>query len=132
MPESYFPLQRLIHKKRLTHTTPPVYGYELGFVAVIQMPKFPDFSFSTNDRHVVLFFCKYKKYIDCRQIKTCFSFKLVNLRQKALDVVHVLCTQEKANRQVAFMSNLAIILGRDYWTRTSDLAPPRRVRYQLR
>ena len=22
--------------------------------------------------------------------------------------------------------------GRDYWTRTSDLAPPRRVRYQLR
>ena len=87
---------------------------------------------SSNDRHVVLFFCKYKKYIDCRQIKTCFSFKLVNLRQKALDVVHALCTQEKANRQVAFMSNLAIILGRDYWTRTSDLAPPRRVRYQLR
>ena len=24
------------------------------------------------------------------------------------------------------------IFGRDYWTRTSDLAPPRRVRYQLR
>jgi len=23
-------------------------------------------------------------------------------------------------------------LSRDYWTRTSDLAPPRRVRYQLR
>lgn len=36
---------------------------------------------SSNDRHVVLFFCKYKKYIDCRQIKTCFSFKLVNLLQ---------------------------------------------------
>ena len=25
-----------------------------------------------------------------------------------------------------------LILSRDYWTRTSDLAPPRRVRYQLR
>lgn len=24
------------------------------------------------------------------------------------------------------------LLCRDYWTRTSDLAPPRRVRYQLR
>ena len=24
------------------------------------------------------------------------------------------------------------LLSRDYWTRTSDLAPPRRVRYQLR
>ena len=32
--------------------------------------------------------------------------------------------------------NLVILslyrFGRDYWTRTSDLAPPRRVRYQLR
>ena len=24
------------------------------------------------------------------------------------------------------------LFGRDYWTRTSDLAPPRRARYQLR
>ena len=27
---------------------------------------------------------------------------------------------------------LPICICRDYWTRTSDLAPPRRVRYQLR
>ncbi len=27
---------------------------------------------------------------------------------------------------------LSLSFGRDYWTRTSDLAPPRRVRYQLR
>ena len=26
----------------------------------------------------------------------------------------------------------SLTLCRDYWTRTSDLAPPRRVRYQLR
>ena len=25
-----------------------------------------------------------------------------------------------------------LLFSRDYWTRTSDLAPPRRVRYQLR
>ncbi len=27
---------------------------------------------------------------------------------------------------------LGLSFSRDYWTRTSDLAPPRRVRYQLR
>lgn len=30
------------------------------------------------------------------------------------------------------MINNSLPLCRDYWTRTSDLAPPRRVRYQLR
>lgn len=30
------------------------------------------------------------------------------------------------------MINSSLLLCRDYWTRTSDLAPPRRVRYQLR
>ena len=28
--------------------------------------------------------------------------------------------------------SIFLFLGRGYWTRTSDLAPPRRVRYQLR
>ena len=38
-------------------------------------------------------------------------------------------TKRKELEPIGFNS---FVLGRDYWTRTSDLAPPRRVRYQLR
>ena len=34
--------------------------------------------------------------------------------------------------QTADNQRFEFSFGRDYWTRTSDLAPPRRVRYQLR
>ena len=40
--------------------------------------------------------------------------------------------RKKKNRQVVDFQLLSDSFCRDYWTRTSDLAPPRRVRYQLR
>ena len=44
------------------------------------------------------------------------------------NVVQISC-KEKGS---ALNQALPICICRDYWTRTSDLAPPRRVRYQLR
>ena len=40
--------------------------------------------------------------------------------------------REKKKPKPLIDSDLGFLFGRDYWTRTSDLAPPRRVRYQLR
>ena len=38
----------------------------------------------------------------------------------------------KLKKRRSDVFRLLLLFGRDYWTRTSDLAPPRRVRYQLR
>ena len=40
--------------------------------------------------------------------------------------------RETKKAQATDYQLLGLSFGRDYWTRTSDLAPPRRVRYQLR
>ena len=43
------------------------------------------------------------------------------------DIKKVVFTKNPNHENVVWI----LIFGRDYWTRTSDLAPPRRVRYQL-
>ena len=42
------------------------------------------------------------------------------------------CLKTKKSQVVEKSTTWLLLFGRDYWTRTSDLAPPRRVRYQLR
>ena len=44
----------------------------------------------------------------------------------------MLCKSGVKKNQVPENQTLDSCICRDYWTRTSDLAPPRRVRYQLR
>ncbi len=42
------------------------------------------------------------------------------------------CANLLLKKEVLENQALPFCICRDYWTRTSDLAPPRRVRYQLR
>ena len=57
----------------------------------------------------------------------------LSLKRKREEILHDrLLINAKKTRGVSCCLMTSRLLCRDYWTRTSDLAPPRRVRYQLR
>ena len=53
-------------------------------------------------------------------------------RTTLVSVVQMLCKLHIQIEKVPDYQAPFRFKSRDYWTRTSDLAPPRRVRYQLR
>ena len=81
--------------------------------------------------------CPLKKKYLCRKTKDifkqimssilCFIIYLTFFKENII-AIHLTQTKEQPPGYQAVI----LCFGRDYWTRTSDLAPPRRVRYQLR
>ena len=57
----------------------------------------------------------------------------LSLKRNREEILHDrLLINAKKTRGISCYLMTSRLLCRDYWTRTSDLAPPRRVRYQLR